>query len=478
MKYILCFYIMISFFISMSLVHGAEDMRETETVARNKREAVFKRATLEKQKAAEERALLRQKILTDRNALLTQINNLKKETRVLEKENQTLDTTYQRLKKKSDLIKKEALEKESEVNELIGSVRVNAKDLNAIFSSSLQNLFEGANSVSLKQINLKQIGENSGFPGMEQIRSMVRMLFEEIRLSGLVRIVKGNMVGRSGENVTADILLIGNFTAAYRLNSETGFLIQSQSGKTLFALSRLPGHRLKRSIEKYMEGKSQAVPIDISKGGALRQLTHKVGFFERISNGGPVVYPILALFLFAIIIVIERTFSLFSKKLNADEFMSAVFSNMKSGAWDKCEQICQQNSKKPVAKIILSVLEQREMSREKLENVLQEAILREIPPIERFLSTLGMLAAIAPLLGLLGTVTGMINTFHAITFFGTGDPRTMSGGISEALVTTMLGLSVAIPVMLSHTLLSRMVETQIQTMEEKAVAFVNALQNR
>jgi biopolymer transport protein ExbB len=110
-----------------------------------------------------------------------------------------------------------------------------------------------------------------------------------------------------------------------------------------------------------------------------------------------------------------------------------------------------------------------------VENVLQEAILGEIPAIERFLSTLGMLAAIAPLMGLLGTVTGMINTFHVITLYGTGDPRMMSGGISEALVTTMLGLCVAIPIMLAHTLLSRRVETQISRMEEKSVAFVNMI---
>jgi biopolymer transport protein ExbB len=115
------------------------------------------------------------------------------------------------------------------------------------------------------------------------------------------------------------------------------------------------------------------------------------------------------------------------------------------------------------------------MKREEMENALQEAILKEIPPMERFLSTLGMLAAIAPLLGLLGTVTGMIDTFHVITMHGTGDPRLMSGGISEALVTTMLGLTVAIPLMLSQTLLNRTVENRIGEMEEKAVALVNII---
>ena len=126
-----------------------------------------------------------------------------------------------------------------------------------------------------------------------------------------------------------------------------------------------------------------------------------------------------------------------------------------------------------MANIITAGINFRNMHRQDMENALQETILREIPPMERFLSTLGMLAAIAPLLGLLGTVTGMINTFHVITYYGTGDPRMMSGGISEALVTTMLGLMVAIPIMFGHTLLSRRVETMIAEMEEKAVSFIN-----
>jgi len=116
------------------------------------------------------------------------------------------------------------------------------------------------------------------------------------------------------------------------------------------------------------------------------------------------------------------------------------------------------------------------LGREIMENSLQEAILKEIPPLERFLSTLGMLAAIAPLLGLLGTVTGMIDTFFVITQHGTGDPRLMSDGISVALVTTMLGLYVAIPIMLVHTLLSRAVDNRIAQMEEKAVALINIVE--
>ena len=143
--------------------------------------------------------------------------------------------------------------------------------------------------------------------------------------------------------------------------------------------------------------------------------------------------------------------------------------------WEGCRTLLESKREKFIPKVLLSALALKDRTRPEVENALQEAILGEIPAIERFLSTLGILAGIAPLLGLLGTVTGMINTFHVITYYGTGDPRMMSGGISEALVTTMLGLAVAIPIMLAHTFLSRRVETQISRMEEKSVAFVNMM---
>jgi len=110
--------------------------------------------------------------------------------------------------------------------------------------------------------------------------------------------------------------------------------------------------------------------------------------------------------------------------------------------------------------------------------VLQESILHELPRVERGLSVLAVLGAIAPLLGLLGTVSGMIDTFRVITLFGTGDPKMMSGGISEALITTELGLAVAIPIMLFHTFLSRRVEHIVGEMEEKAVFLTNSIQKQ
>jgi biopolymer transport protein ExbB len=214
------------------------------------------------------------------------------------------------------------------------------------------------------------------------------------------------------------------------------------------------------------------VYIDISRGGALKQITHQQTLKDQIEKGGVLVWPILALGVFAIVIGIERTMFLGRVHANTDKVMGRVNDLAAQGAWDDCQQIVGKK-KVPVYNVLRAGLNARKENRETLESVLQESILKELPRLERFLPMLNIMGAISPLLGLLGTVTGMISTFHVITLYGTGDPRMMSGGISTALVTTMLGLAVAIPIMLLYTFLCRRVAHVIGDMEEKAVALTN-----
>lgn len=225
-----------------------------------------------------------------------------------------------------------------------------------------------------------------------------------------------------------------------------------------------------------MEGIDDAVSVDFSGGAALRQITHKPGLIEKCKQGGPIVWPILAIGFFALILIIERIIVLKRVHFNAERLMEKVNTLATQGKWEECQNIVQEQKGRPVSNVLMAGLASRGEDRETLESIMQEGILKELPRLERFLPTLNIMGAIAPLLGLLGTVTGMINTFHVITLYGTGDPRMMSGGISEALVTTMLGLSMAIPIMLVHTFLSRRVEHITGEMEEKAVALVNIIQ--
>jgi biopolymer transport protein ExbB len=388
----------------------------------------------------------------------------------MEQEVEGLSNECRDLEEKEKVLSQKLAETDSIVRELVGVIRINAKDTYELISENLQTAL-GAEDMGF----LQDISGQAKFPAMEDIGRITDTLFNQIRMSSEVTIKKGRIVDRAGMDADADILALGCFTASYRSKDEVGFLNYSSAGQKLYALSRLPSGRMQRQISRYMEGRDEVVPVDVSRGAALRQFTRELSLWQQIPMGGPLVWPILAIFFIGIAIVVERVVFLLRRKFDADNVMGIIDALASRRDWDACAKACASYPGKAVIRVIAAGLTCRHMGREEMENALQEAILKEAAPMERFLSTLGMLAAIAPLLGLLGTVTGMIDTFHVITQHGTGDPRMMSGGISVALVTTMLGLSVAIPIMLGHTLLSRAVDNIIGQMEEKAVALINII---
>jgi biopolymer transport protein ExbB len=448
----------------------AEDMRAISVQVKEKKAALLEKANLEAELAEKEALESRNRITADKQSLVAAIEQLEIQNKAIQTENEKSQKHLETLLEKERGLMLQLSEIDAVVRELVGTIRSNARDLDAMLSQSQQSAL-----IQHRGSFLPSVVNQTNFPGMDDIQMMVDLLFDEINRTGEVRIENSMIVNRSGGETPARVLVLGNFTAAYQLPDETGFLIYSDQSRRLFALSRLPSSQLRKSINQYMAGKAEAVPVDISRGAALRQLAHRLSLWEQIPKGGPIVWPILFICALAVLIIIERLIFLFRMNINAEKLMYRLHPLISQKRWQECEEICIKDKNKPVPKVLLAGLCFRDMSREEMENSLQEAILGEVPRLERYLSTLGMLAAIAPLLGLLGTVTGMINTFHVITFYGTGDPRMMSGGISEALVTTMLGLSVAIPIMLCHTLLTRRIENIIGQMEEKSVAFVNSV---
>ena len=462
-------WIAVVLFCSSSFAN-AQDQREMSRQAEAKKQEMLEKAQQEKAEALREKEETLREIKSDRQKLTTAVEALKAENAALENRQTELEGRITELDTREKELAAAAKEMSSEIRELVGFVRVNAADLEAVFRQSPQSALIPDRSQFADEIR-----EEKKFPDMEDIENMVGLLFDEIGMSGQVRMQKGTIVDRDGAEVEAEILVLGNFTAAYRHEGEVGFLIFSDASQRFFALSKLPPKKVQRRMVAYMDGASDDVPMDISRGGALRQLTHELTLLEQIPKGGPIVWPILGILGLGLLIVLERLLFLTIYSTNADKFMKKVSEQISQGRWEECKNYCMKLKRKAVTKVIMAGVEARDLDRYDMENALQERILREIPRLERFLSTLGVLAGIAPLLGLLGTVAGMIDTFHVITYFGTGDPRMMSGGISEALVTTMLGLSAAIPLMLCHTLLSRKVDNIISQMEEKAVAYVNTV---
>lgn len=448
----------------------AEDMRVTARQAAQQRDILLEKARHEQDLALREAEDSTRALAADKTTLLKTIQELTASNEALQRENQRLESDLNSLTTREKKLLDQLNTSDDMLRELSGVIRTSAKDVQTLLSQSQQSAFQSGRCAIVEAIIRQPL-----LPGMDDIREMVRLLFDEIRRCGEVRVEQGDIVDRTGRETRATILSAGNFTAAYQIPDEVGYLLYSDQSRRLFALSKLPSARIRKNLVHYMNGSTESMFLDISRGAALRQLTHQLSLMDQIWKGGPIIWPILAIGVIALFIIIERFCFLMRMDINADRVIKTVKAYVSEHQWQDCMKFCEKFRKKPVVKVLLAAVEYRHMPRSDLENVLQETILTEISRLERFLSTLGMLATISPLLGLLGTVTGMINTFHVITYYGTGNPKMMSGGISEALVTTMLGLAVAIPVMVCHTLLNRKVEYIIGQMEEKAVSLTNDL---
>ncbi len=436
----------------------ARDMRQASLQSRQ-----------ELEEAKNRNQAVSQQIRKDRKTLTAEIKALEAQVHGLEETRKTNQKDLENLRKENIQLAAKAQEDQGILDELSGAVRVSAGNLKALLAASM---YTAKDPKRLDQ--LSPILDTNRFPGMDDMETIAALFLEEADLTSGIDLAETEFIAASGEKVQGQVLTLGGFTAAYRLGEETGFLNYSPESRQLYALSALPSRSIQKNLKSYMSGGTEDVFLDISRGGALRQITHKQSLKDQIRKGGMLVWPILALGILAVLVGIERGFFLWKVHSNTDTVMGRVNELAAQGKWDACDQMVG-HKKIPVYNVLRAGLAARKENRDTLESILQESILKELPKLERFLPMLNIMGAIAPLLGLLGTVTGMIATFHVITLYGTGDPRMMSGGISTALVTTMLGLAVAIPIMLLYTLLCRQVEHVIGDMEEKAVALTNII---
>ncbi len=424
--------------------------------------------------AAEARAQeVEAQITSDRTTLIAEVEKLEAQAKQLSADVQALQKRRTAGQDRHDALTEKWSTKEVEFREISGNVRIAAKDIEALLNTSLLTaLFPE------RLDRIAPVLDTGYFPGIDDISGMTAVLIDEMKRSGEVRLQQGPYVGRDGENHTGDILTIGKFNAMYRSPDEIGFLTYSTESKKLFALVNLPSRKMAKGIESYLAGKTEYVPIDIASGESLVGIGEKVGLLEEFKQGGDIMYPIL---LVGLVVIIFTTYKLIYLKRvhgDTDTIMGAVNELAAKGDWQGVDAIMQthKNHNWPVVNVIREGIRARHEDRETMESVLQESILREMPRLERGISVMAVLGAIAPLLGLLGTVTGMITTFQVITLYGTGDPKLMSSGISEALVATKWGLCVAVPTMLIHTLLARRVHGVVSDMEEKAVTMSNIIQ--
>jgi biopolymer transport protein ExbB len=194
----------------------------------------------------------------------------------------------------------------------------------------------------------------------------------------------------------------------------------------------------------------------------------------HIAKGGPVMVPILLLGVVSLLIFVAKWLQVARVRTATPADLKLILTWLAAQQKPKAEAHAESLAG-PVGEMLTSALQHVGEPKEYIEEVMYERMLAAKPRLERLVPFLALAAAAAPLLGLLGTVTGMINTFNMITVFGTGDPKTLAGGISEALITTEFGLIVAIPSLLLHAVISRKVKGVLAGMEQTTVGFINGL---
>jgi len=303
---------------------------------------------------------------------------------------------------------------------------------------------------------LDKIHQPDTLPSIDDMEQLWLLTLEEMNESGKVVQYQGKIVNAAGNTRDATITRLGNFTAF----SEDEFLRFVPETQEFIAPTKQPESRFTRIAEDFAEadaGTLEAAPLDPTRGNLLGILARTPNLVERIHQGGTVGYLTIAVGLVGILLTIIRVIYLLKEKSAFNRQMQ----NLNAPRQDNA-----------LGRVILSANNAQVKDEETIQYVLDEAVLKEIPRLEHYHSVIKLFAAIGPMLGLLGTVTGMIKTFEAISLFGGGDPKLMAAGISEALVCTVLGLLVAVPMLLSHNLVSSFAKDLIQRLDEQSAGIL------
>lgn len=382
----------------------------------------------------------------DKQALL---NKAKAELKAEQQRSKDLAAQFSANEKKLAEMEEKLTLAVGNMGEMFGVVRQVAGDARSRFQTSVISAqYPG------RDVEMGKLAESKKLPEMKQLEDLWFALQKEMTASGEIVTFPAKVITKGGETKEMNVTRIG----AFNLLNKDGYLTYNSDSGTISVLSRQPESYMVDSVVNYEKNKSGYAPlyIDPSRGTILSLLTKKVTLMERYNQGGTVGYIITGVLALGLLIVIERLIVL-------GGMSAAIRKQIKTDT---------PSDKNPLGRILKVYENNRNVDVETLELKLDEAILKETPRIERGVSIIKVLAAVAPLLGLLGTVTGMIGTFQSITLFGTGDPKIMAGGISMALVTTVLGLVAALPLIFLHSIVYSRSQSLIHLVEEQATGII------
>jgi len=359
------------------------------------------------------------------------------------------------------------------LRELFGVLQQVAGDTRGNFQTSIISAQYPNRGDWLGELAAK-MGTASQLATIDEIEQLWFELQREMTESGKVVRFNTTLNLADGTTETREVVRVG----AFGIVSDGAYLNYEASIGALTELGRQPPSRFTNTVADLTDASASdgLIPfaVDPTRGSLLRLLIQAATVGERVGSpfggiasgecylpfcdgqGGEVGSVIIMLGIFGILLSIERLFSLglTGSRVNAQKTSDAA------------------NDDNPLGRVLTVYEDNKDVDVETLELKLGEAVLGEMPGLTRFITIIQVISVVSPLLGLLGTVIGMINTFQAITLFGTGDPQTMAGGISTALMTTVLGLCAAIPTVLLHSIVSTKSKSIIHVLEEQSAGIV------
>ena len=373
-----------------------------------------------------------------------------------ERELAPIQAEADRLKAEFDQLEQALADAEAEMKqrsgylgELFGVVRQTASDTRSQWQDSLLNVqFPGR----LEQLD--RLASTTQIPTVETLEQFWFMLQEDMTASGSITRVTAPVIDRDGQQQDMPVVLVGPFVAL----ADNQYLGYRAEVGALQVLDRQPNAR--GLPEDFIAPRDELADllIDPTRGTVLAQIQQTPSFIDRVHQGGVVGYVILALGALGVLLALAKLIWLLRLSQRMDR---------------QANELDNLRDDNPLGRILGVIGNDPKLADlETLELKLDEAILRETPALERGNALIKLFAAVAPLLGLLGTVTGMIMTFQAITLFGTSDPKLMAGGISQALVTTVQGLVVAIPLLFLHATLAARSKALTQVLEQQSAGLI------
>jgi len=394
------------------------------------------------------------RFLAERNKQAALLTDARNELAVQQRRGATLSAAYDANEKKLADLQAQLDAKSGNLGEMFGVVRQVAND----FSSVVRNSIISAQYPDREEFVTKLANTKS----LPSITDLERFWFEmqrEMTESGAVVRFDTTIVEPSGEPKQTSVVRVGPFNAT----SDGRYLNYLPTQKQLAVMARQPGSKFEgpaKDLEQSSSGYAQSV-VDPTRGVLLTIYAQRPNFIERIKHGESVNYIILLVGLIGVLMAIYQTI-----------YLIGVRSKVKG----QLKQIESPSMDNPLGRVLATfkggTSKKLEEDAEVVELRISEAVLKEVPALERFQSFLRLAVAAGPLLGLIGTVIGMIITFQSITESGSSDPKLMAAGISAAMIATVLGLGIAIPLLFMNAWLTAMSRSVVQILDEQSTGLL------